>query len=336
MAGLRKIKDNVKKVVRKKTKTSMVKRSRLVKKAAGVVKTASKTAVAPVSADVILGLQEMAVEQTKFSHPEVNKTNKIMPQELPHRYGRDRLVILVRDTHWIYAFWEVTESTLNRFRSELGNEFNKSRRILRVYDVSNILFDGTNAHSYFDIDVNDYADNWYINTQGPGKSWCVDYGLLLPGGRFVTILRSNVVTMPLDGPSWITDEEWMIPEDMFARIYGMSFGFGTSSPVGKAWQERIKKNLFSGALISSGSPVRKKAQERDFWLKVDCELIVFGATKPDAKVYIQNQPINLRPDGTFTLRFALPDGKQVIPVKAVSKDKLDERSVTPIVTRETK
>jgi hypothetical protein len=145
----------------------------------------------------------------------------------------------------------------------------------------------------------------------------------------------------LEGPSWITDEEWMIPEDMFARLYGMGFGLGRSSPVGKAWQERAKKALFSGILASPGmasmaSPVKKIPKEKKFWLAVDCELIVYGATEPDAKLTVQGKPINLRQDGTFTLRFALPNGKQVIPVKAVSSDNIQERTITPIVNRETK
>jgi hypothetical protein len=131
----------------------------------------------------------------------------------------------------------------------------------------------------------------------------------------------------------------MIPEDMFARLYGMGFGFGRSSPVGRAWQERYK-TLFSGILASPGitsmaSPV-KKPGKRGFWLVANCELIVYGATEPDAKVTIQGKAINLRQDGSFTLRFALPDGKQVIPIKAVSSDNEEERSITPIVTRETR
>lgn len=63
---------------------------------------------------------------------------------------------------------------------------------------------------------------------------------------------------------------------------------------------------------------------------------MYGATEPDAKVTVQGREINLRPDGTFSLRFALPDGEQVIPVKAASSDQLEERTITPIVTRETK
>ena len=68
---------------------------------------------------------------------------------------------------------------------------------------------------------------------------------------------------------------------------------------------------------------------------VNTELIVYGATEPDAKVTVQGKEITLKPDGTFSLRFALPDGKQVIPVEATSNDEIDHRKITPIVTRKT-
>ncbi len=286
----------------------------------------------------VLGAQQVAIEQTKFyTSQQAPRPGRVMPQELPFGYGRDKIVLQVRDPYWIHAYWEVRSQTLDRLKDKLRDEFYKARRILRVYDISHIIFDGKNAHRFFDIQLNEHANNWYIDTGGPGRSWCVDLGLLLADGRFITIVRSNTVYTPLEGPAWITDEEWMIPEDMFARLYGMGFGFGRSSPVGKAWQER-KRALFSGALASPGmaSPVKKLPKEKKFWLMVNTELIVYGATEPDAKVTVQGKEIKLRPDGTFSLRFALPDAKQVIPVKAVSADSQEKRKITPVVTKETK
>jgi hypothetical protein len=281
-----------------------------------------------------LFLQETVIANTKFSHAKNFCSANALPQELPSFYGQDKIVLQVRDPHWLHTYWEVRHDTLEGLKSKFGHEFNRAKRVLRVYDVTNIMFNGVNANRFFDIVINDFANSWYIDA-GPGKAWCVDLGLMLADGRFITILRSNVVQTPLDGPSSITDEEWMIPEEMFARLYGMGFGLGKSSPVGGAWQERIKQGLFSSGL--SSSPVKKEVKEtKDFWLKVDCELIVYGSTVPDAKVTVQGAPIKLRPDGTFTLRYYLPDSKQVIPVKAISADKLEERSITPIVTRETK
>jgi hypothetical protein len=279
--------------------------------------------------------QEVLIENAKFSHPQATITQRRDSRELPSAYNQDRMVLQVRDTRWLHCYWEVAPDTWERLRRELGPEVERAKRVLRVYDVSHIIFNGRNAHRHFDIEVGSYADNWYIDTNGPGRSWCVDYGLRLSSGKFITILRSNVVHTPLDGPSWITDEEWMIPDDLFARLYGMGFGLGKSSPLGKAWREKMAL-VSSPGIASMASPVKKRPAERKFWLAVVCELIVYGATEPDAKLTVQGKEVKLRPDGSFTLRFALPNGKQVIPVKARSADHQDERTITPIVNRETK
>jgi hypothetical protein len=328
MAILRKIKERLVSITKKTKETRTVKSS------------SKKTS----PGREVLGAPEMAVEKTKFYAKEVPQTQAVKTaqpgatQELPQAYGQDKIVLQTRDPWWLHSYWEVTPGTIARLKGEIGNLFFSAKMILRVYDVSNIIFDGNNAHKFFDIEINAEFNNWYIDTQGPGRSWCVDIGLRLASGEFIKIARSNTVNTPLDGPSWITDEEWMIPEDMFARLYGMGFGLGKSSPLGKAWQERVKRELFfsSPGIASMASPVKKLPKERKFWLIVNTELIVYGATEPDAKVCVQGREIRLRPDGTFTLRFALPDGKQVIPVQATSQDKLEEKTITPIVTKETK
>jgi len=334
MAILRKIKDKLMKI-------KSAGREKKFKIPKGLSKKINAEKTPPVGKKEIMGERETQISKAKFYTAEATKPARFMPQELLEQYGEDRIVLQVRDQRWIHAYWEVVHSTYDRLKSELKEEFPRARRILRVYDVSQVIFNGTNAHSFFDIQINDYASSWYIDTVNPGRSWCVELGLLLPDGKFIMIVRSNTVSTPIEGPSWITDEEWMIPEDMFARLYGMGFGLGRSSPVGKAWQERIKRELFSGILSSGGissmsSPVKNAEAERKFWLVVNTELIVYGATEPDAKVFVQDKQINLRHDGTFTMRFALPEGKQVIPVKAVSPDNKEERKITPVVTKETK
>ncbi len=344
MAILRKIKNKIKAI---KDRATKVKRGRSAVKRVTETKSRKKELL-PESRfkNEILGAREVAVGTTKFSTPEIIKSSpRPMPQDLPGGYNENKIVLLVRDPWWMYTYWETTGELFEKLRHEYGDVVYHAKKVLRVYDVSHIKFNGRNAHSYYDIEIHPAATNWYINAQAAGRSWCVDLGLILADGRFITLLRSNVVLTPLDGPSLVTgEEEWMIPEEMFARLYGMGFGLGQSSPIGKAWQERVKRELFSGILASPGmasmaSPTGAKkqlAKERKFWLIVNTELIVYGATEPDAKVKVQGKAIKLRPDGTFTLRFALPDGKQVIPVEANSADDIDYRVITPIVTRETK
>lgn len=330
MVLLRKVKEKIKKLVerRRKARSSSARRKETPR-----VKEPEKKET--------LGIQETVVERAKFSHPETARPRKVVVEEIPAQYGENKIILQVRDPWWLHSYWEVTPQALDSLKGRLGDAYWSAKKVVRVYDVTNIIFDGKNAHKFFDIEVSADANNWYIDTGGPGRSWCADIGLRLPSGEFITIARSNTVYTPLDVPSWITDEQWMIPEDMFARLYGMGFGFGRSSPVGKAWQERMKRELFSGVLASPGitsvsSPGKKVPRARQFWLIVNTELIVYGATEPDARVTVQGKEIKLRPDGTFSLRFALPDGKQVIPVNARSADGIDERTITPIVTKETK
>ncbi|BAZ30169.1 putative phosphate transport system substrate-binding protein [Cylindrospermum sp. NIES-4074] len=55
--------------------------------------------------------------------------------------------------------------------------------------------------------------------------------------------------------------------------------------------------------IARSSTVRVFSRPRaDFWFVTDTELIIHGATEPDAKVTIGGHPIKLKSDGTFHLR----------------------------------
>jgi len=74
---------------------------------------------------------------------------------------------------------------------------------------------------------------------------------------------------------------------------------------------------------------------RKFWYVLDAELIVYGATESDAHVTLYGEPIKLRGDGTFTVRFPLPNGVVDIPVVFESNDRVDRGVIETKVTRET-
>jgi len=256
----------------------------------------------------------------------------------PPGYGDNKIVLLVRDPWWIFAYWEVRKEKEDEILckiSDSGDE--RERSILRVYDVTGVNFNGHNANSYFDIDLKGLVSNWYINVNSPGRSWVVDIGILTKRGSFYLLARSNTVHTPPFGMSDQLDAEWMIPEDEYWKLFGLSGGFGVgkgSLEVREIVTKRLEEQITSGAISSSASFYRKPAAKK-FWLVVNAELIVYGATEPDAKLTVQGREIALKPDGTFSLRFALPDGKQVIPVEATSNDGSDRLKITPIVTRKT-
>ncbi|MEW6424970.1 MAG: DUF4912 domain-containing protein [Bacillota bacterium] len=147
--------------------------------------------------------------------------------ELPHYYGVDRLVLLARDPYWLYAYWEITATKQEEFTAAYGPAaWTNSRPVLRVYDVTGVNPDKQTVASYVDIGINEEADNWHINVGEPDHTFYVDLGRRFPDGRFVTLLRSNVVTTPRASLSERTDEEWMWIEGIY-RTYRYQFGLGS-------------------------------------------------------------------------------------------------------------
>ncbi len=253
-------------------------------------------------------------------------------KELPDNYGDNQIYLLVRDPYWIYSYWEIQHWHQQRALAELGGNWDNVKSILRIHDVTN-----PDGASFFDITLSGLANSWYLETQ-PNHTLFVEIGLLRNDGRFLALARSNTVTTPRAGMSDVIDEQWMSID--FDKLYALSGGFqvGRSSlELKQLMEERLRGAISSGSgvgLISSiSSPV--KIRKRGFWFVLDCELIVYGATEPDAKVVFQGKEIKLRPDGTFSLRFALPDGRFVLDAHAFSADGIEERVIIPTVTRTT-
>ena len=84
-------------------------------------------------------------------------------------------------------------------------------------------------------------------------------------------------------------------------------------------------------MSASVPPIRP----RKFWLIADAELIVYGATEPDATVTIGGRPIKLNPDGTFRFQMHFPDGMIDYPIMAVAADGEQTRSIHMSFDRET-
>lgn len=324
------IKSAVKKTVRRK-KTA-VKNT----ETAAVKKTVAKN-LKPVSQ-----LEEVTKSKFLVQQPDVKEVFTEEPSQLSDFYGEDKVILLVRDPYWLYAYWEVTDQAINEVRAKSGdNSIGRSNLVLRVKDITGT--DPNHPASFFDIHVADGSSNWYINVSADNRSYCVEIGMLTSDGRFFMVSRSNSVTAPRAGVSDVYDEKWMTLED-YDRVYGLSGGLNikgmSSADIRKQMKVKFEAALSSGALssgvLSSGAfGGGKNEKARDFFLVVDAELIVYGRTVPSAKLTIQGKPKSLNPDGTFSARFALPMATtQEIPVTAVSSDGIDKLTITPVVIRE--
>lgn len=93
------------------------------------------------------------------------------------------------------------------------------------------------------------------------------------------------------------------------------------------------ENRVFGPKNAGASERNQESIDRKFYFEIGTELIVYGRTEPDANVYLGGKNIKLRNDGTFTLRFALPEGNIPLDFTAVSNDKIQKRSIATAVKR---
>lgn len=150
---------------------------------------------------------------------------------LPAGYGEDRLVLMPRDPYWIFAYWEVTPATVEKVKEASGGV----RLHLRLYDVTNIIFNGQNAWKSLDTEVT--GDNWYLNVPDADCTYLAELGYFDRQGNFVPLIRSNAVRTPRDRPSDARDEEWLAVD--YEELYKLSGGYS----VGKGSEEM--RELFS-------------------------------------------------------------------------------------------
>jgi hypothetical protein len=130
---------------------------------------------------------------------------KYLPRELPPRvfeeerfvfpqsYGVNRVRLLVKDPHWLFAHWDVDSRVREQLRGEKGERFAALARLtLRLVDK------GAAGHA---IVLPEGARSWYLRAAPGHRSYEVELGLTLPSGEYRSLARSNAVSTPRVGPA---------------------------------------------------------------------------------------------------------------------------------------
>ena len=254
--------------------------------------------------------------------------------------GKDRLIVMVRDSYWLHAYWELSRQGVERARAALGQQWHATRPILRLLQVSSNGTATAAESQVRDIEIHGGVNNWYVDVQDPPKSYRMEIGYRSAGGKFFVLARSNVVSTPRPGSKDAIDENWSAVAEDYDKIYALSGGYspdGASVELQELFEERLRRPMGSPMVTHYATPVDGLVnRKREFSFELDAELIVYGVTEPNAHVTLQGDPVKLRPDGTFTVRFSLPNCRQVIPAVACSADGVEQRTVVLAVERNTK
>src|SRR3954452_9248337 len=249
---------------------------------------------------------------------------------------QDRLVVMVRDPYWLHAYWELAPRSVDRAQSALAQHWHATRPVLRLFHVAT---DGS-AELQREIPIHGGVNHWYVDVQNPPQQYRMEIGYLTAGRQFYCLARSNTVMTPPAGTSDSLDENWADIDQNADRIFAMNGGYsdrGTSLELQELLEERLRRPMGTPMQTRyGGGAARAMTGVQELPFAVDAELIVFGVTDANAHVTLQGEPVPLRDDGSFTVRMALPDRRQVIPVIASSPDGVEQRTIILAVERNTK
>jgi hypothetical protein len=112
-----------------------------------------------------------------------------------------------------FAHWRLLTDWIDQAARECGDEWDGSRMVLRLYDVSYVEFDGLNANRIQDHELGSLCGQMFFNLPDPGTNHLAEIGFLLQSGRFIPAVRSRVVDFPPDAPSSQLDQTALLVDD---------------------------------------------------------------------------------------------------------------------------
>lgn len=249
---------------------------------------------------------------------------------------KDRIILIVRDSYWMQAYWEITRATVQRAKVALTGFWHNAKPVLRLLEITSDGNTNSVENVLQEIEIHSGVNNWYVNNQHSGKHYRIAIGYAVPDGKFHLIAKSNQVSPPQRNSADAEDHWTDITNDV-EKYYALSGGFDGKTVLGDlqaVFEEKSAQPMHAPAFERLGSGVAANGQGFDF--HVDAHMIVYGTTDPRASVTVAGEPVRLQTDGSFALRLDLPDRRQVLPVVASSRDGTHQRTTVLAVERNTK
>jgi glycosyltransferase involved in cell wall biosynthesis len=119
----------------------------------------------------------------------------------PQSFHREGISFLPVTPNQGFIQWNVTNETVTRLMAVHGSAWHGARPVLRIYDVTDIEFNGFNAHRCDDVGIGSLTGNYYLKIHHHERDLLVEMGFCLTGGQFVSCVRSAPLRFSRPGRS---------------------------------------------------------------------------------------------------------------------------------------
>jgi len=273
-----------------------------------------------------------------------------------------RVAFLPRDPQWAYVCWEIADRD-----RQLAMESGASQLALRVADVTGLQGGSSHPHTLQEVVVDSHVTEWYLPVPLSDRDYRVELGYRKKnGGGWISLAASSVARVPSQLPSEQILDQFVpfsldspptpLPEPTSpypeandvanSGLHERLYQSATSNwrRLGRG-SEAFHENGLDFDSAAAGAPLHASglglwasgrqesgqggvpARSRNFWLVADAELIVYGATDPQARLSIGGEEVPLSTEGTFRIQVPFRDGQQLYPIEACAADGEQKRSI---------
>lgn len=245
--------------------------------------------------------------------PPKHRTARVVRLQANAAQGeRESLWATPHGSHWISASWILTSEILDRAEASLGRHWHQAKPVLRVFDVNCSEDTCPTKRCIANTPIHGEVDYWYVPITDPSRTYELQIGYESVKGQFFLLARSAPLKLPQPG-----------------------------TPQARKYEEQRQETGVPHASPDNTHrfPIRGAAAYRfcdEVSLEVEADLVVVGQVSPHAQLTCQEEKVSIETDGTFEIRLPLEDGRQVIPLEAVSPDGCQSRTVILAIERNTK
>ena len=288
----------------------------------------------------------------KYAVGPTGATTHVRQEEavLPEAYGTGKLLLTARDPHWLYVHWDLTPEQQRRYNA-LSTDHHLVVRVCPgttgTQPMTDVHVHPESRHWFVHVD---HAGTQYAARLGyysPRHQWVtiatspstitpadkpstdqtVRFATIPPHGRLARLAAAAKRAIPAKLAPLEATRERALAELVSVEPLQQDMPSSAEIPelVGHQGEQEIPfapvglEAPFAGPEEGVSSPMAgPEAQPSEFWFNINAELVLYGGTEPGATVTIGGRPIQLRPDGTFSFRFSLPDGDHAVTVSAIS------------------
>jgi hypothetical protein len=271
-------------------------------------------------------------------HLPVLRSRDLCTTEVEDRYptGRTNYIdTTVCDSHWLRAEWDLTRDSIRRAESKLAADWHRAVPVLRLFEVATDDTGTVSDRFVKDVPIEAGVNTWYVNVPSEARTFRVHIGYRTEQGRFFAIAKSNVCLMPLINVSLAAAENGKAGKNGHSGAAENHSANGRSTG-GEGPETRLGRPLGFSSLAHFGPAASEEREKGEFSFTLETELFIHGSTRPGSCLAVQGDPVELRDDGSFTIRVIQPEGRQVIAFTAMSPRGNERRMIVLGVERNTK